>query len=144
MKEYLEDPKTDEEFYELIKRKRIEIDSLSISDEEREKLYSILEKNIQYHEEEKGYKIRENFSKIAEEGGRIGNDIIKIGKISQKTNYRLHLIKINQQIAIVKQKKTKEIIDNSLENQRKLEAKLTEQYWWQIKKQGIYLEDQNP
>ena len=131
MEEYLENPKTDEEFYSLIESKRKDIESLPISDGEKEKLYSLVEMNIQDYESLKASDLKKDFEKVAEFFGESENAFVEIRKQTEENNRTLHFAKINSQIASYKLKKTQEQINNSIKREKgKLEAKVVRQLIW--------------
>lgn len=61
----MEYPKTDEGFYELMKKKRAEIADLKISENEKGKLYSSIDETVRRYEENK--RTKESTEKSAKE-----------------------------------------------------------------------------
>ncbi len=119
--------KVDEEFYSLMESKKREIDSLDISREEREGLYSLLKNNIDYHEKEKEFTCQEEINQAYDSFGKSLKDFIDVANNLTKNNNSLHIIHVNQQIQIAKQNAIKKQIEERLTEERKLEIKLTTQ-----------------
>ena len=118
--------KTDEEFYLLMEKKREEIDSINISEEEKDHLYSLLQNNINYYESSKKSSIQqERVNEAYDFFGESLKNFINVTNELTKQNNSLHIIHVNQQIQIVKYNRIKEQIEESIEIQKKLESKLT-------------------
>jgi len=131
MEEYLENPKTDEEFYKLMKEKRENISSLSISEDEKNNLYSLIDMNIKNYEILKKRDIKKNLEKITELFSEIGNTFIEIKQQTEKNNRALHLARINQQITDYKIKKTREQLEYTIKRERgKIEARRILKVTW--------------
>jgi hypothetical protein len=130
MEDYLENPKTDEEFYELMRKKREDIDSLQISKEKRNELYSILQNNIDSYKQSKKYIGKEKIDKAYDFFGKSLKEFINASSEVTKQNLSLHFSRINQQITNYHMRKTLERIGYSLQNERKRGARITRKLLW--------------
>lgn len=139
----MEYPTGEKEFYELMETKRTEIKSLDIPEEEREKLYSEVERTIKGFEESKArdFYLHQGhlISALDKFGEGLGKVLTATGEIAEKNDARRHILRINQQISDYKMKRAKEQIVAVSHKAIESEENFTAQLGWikaSAKKEG--------
>ncbi len=76
--------KNPEEFYESIKKQREEVKSYDISEDEKNKLYSLFDDTVQRFEEDRSNSISENIPRLNKALDKIGDGFSKLIEPCQK------------------------------------------------------------